>query len=92
MSDRPAADWPAGVDPLAVLGELPDVLALCTADGTLVWAGSNGPRVLGWNPAQVAGTSIFDFFAKQANHELHTADGRPVRINQGGEIIRELYT
>jgi diguanylate cyclase (GGDEF)-like protein/PAS domain S-box-containing protein len=66
-----AVPWPAEVDPVAVLAGLPDVLALCTGDGTLVWAGSNGPRTLGWRPTDVVGTSIFDLFAKHANHELH---------------------
>lgn len=73
MSERRPAPWPVGVDPEAVLGGLPDVVALCTAEGTLVWAGSNGPRTVGWNPADIVGTSIFDLFAKQANHDLHAA-------------------
>ena len=65
------APWPSGVDPAAALGGLPDVVALCTADGTLVWASSNGPRTIGWSPAQIVGTSIFELFAKAANRDLH---------------------
>jgi diguanylate cyclase (GGDEF)-like protein/PAS domain S-box-containing protein len=71
VTDREVVPWPTDVDPVAVLSDLPDVLAMCTADGTLVWAGSNGPRTLGWRPADVVGTSIFDLFAKHANHDLH---------------------
>ncbi|MEZ5139424.1 MAG: aminotransferase class III-fold pyridoxal phosphate-dependent enzyme [Acidimicrobiales bacterium] len=65
------APWPSGVDPAAALGGLPDVVALCTADGTLVWASSNETRTIGWSPAQIVGTSIFDLFAKAANRDLH---------------------
>ena len=73
MTQHRPADWPAGVDPIAVLGSMPDIVALADADGTLVWAMSTGTETIGWRPADVVGTSIFDLFAKDANHRLHVA-------------------
>jgi hypothetical protein len=42
-------------------------------------------------PKDLART-IYTLLGVDPDRELHTADGRPVRINQGGEVIRELYT
>jgi hypothetical protein len=36
--------------------------------------------------------TIYTLLGVDPDHELQTADGRPVRINQGGEVIRELFT
>ncbi|HJQ80568.1 MAG TPA: DUF1501 domain-containing protein [Lacipirellulaceae bacterium] len=36
--------------------------------------------------------TIYTLLGVDPERELHTADGRPVRINQGGEVIRELLT
>lgn len=40
-------------------------------------------------PADLART-IYTLLGVDPDLELHTADGRPVRVNQGGEVIREL--
>jgi Protein of unknown function (DUF1501) len=40
-------------------------------------------------PADLART-IYALLGVDATRELHTADGRPVAINQGGEVIKEL--
>jgi hypothetical protein len=42
-------------------------------------------------PADLART-IYTLLGVDPDRELHTSDGRPVRINQGGEVIRELVT
>jgi uncharacterized protein (DUF1501 family) len=42
-------------------------------------------------PADLART-IYSILGIDPNHELYTADGRPVRINQGSEVIRELWS
>ncbi|MEX2171498.1 MAG: DUF1501 domain-containing protein [Pirellulales bacterium] len=34
--------------------------------------------------------TIYTVLGVDPDRELHTADGRPVRVNQGGEVIREL--
>ncbi len=34
--------------------------------------------------------TIYTLLGVDPNHELHTADGRPVPVNQGGKLIREL--
>jgi len=40
-------------------------------------------------PADLAAT-IFTLLGVDPSHELHTGDGRPVAVNQGGKVIREL--
>jgi hypothetical protein len=40
-------------------------------------------------PADLACT-IYTLLGVDPKHELHTADGRPVAVNQGGKMIREL--
>jgi hypothetical protein len=40
-------------------------------------------------PTDLAAT-IFTLLGVKLSHELHTGDGRPVAVNQGGKIIREL--
>jgi hypothetical protein len=40
-------------------------------------------------PADLAAT-IFTLLGVDPTHELHTGDGRPVAVNQGGKVIREL--
>lgn len=40
-------------------------------------------------PADLART-IYTLLGVDPDHELHTQDGRPVQINQGGRVIREL--
>src|SRR5262245_21350661 len=41
-------------------------------------------------PADLAAT-IFTLLGVSPSRELHTRDGRPVAVNQGGKVIRELY-
>jgi uncharacterized protein (DUF1501 family) len=40
-------------------------------------------------PADLAAT-IFKLLGVDPSHELHTSDGRPVAVNQGGKIVKEL--
>ena len=40
-------------------------------------------------PADLART-IYTLLGIDPNRELHTPDGRPVQVNQGGTLIREL--
>ncbi len=40
-------------------------------------------------PGDLAAT-IFTILGVKPAHELHTSDGRPVAVNQGGEVIKEL--
>jgi uncharacterized protein (DUF1501 family) len=40
-------------------------------------------------PADLAAT-IFSLLGVNPSKELHTSDGRPVAVNQGGRVIREL--
>jgi len=40
-------------------------------------------------PGDLAAT-IFTILGLKPSHELHTSDGRPVAVNQGGEVIKEL--
>lgn len=40
-------------------------------------------------PTDLART-IYTLLGVDPNHELHTSDGRPVQVNQGGQVIREL--
>jgi hypothetical protein len=40
-------------------------------------------------PADLAAT-IFTLLGVDPTKELHTGDGRPVAMNQGGRVIREL--
>ena len=40
-------------------------------------------------PADLART-IYTILGVNPNHELHTSDGRPVPVNQGGTVIRQL--
>ena len=47
------------------------------------------PRDRPVTPADLART-IYTLLGVDPDRELHTADGRPVQINQGGEVIREL--
>jgi hypothetical protein len=42
-------------------------------------------------PADLART-IYTLLGIDPDRELHTSDGRPVRVNQGGEVIQELVT
>jgi uncharacterized protein (DUF1501 family) len=42
-------------------------------------------------PADLART-IYTLLGVDPDRELHTSDGRPVRINQGGDVIRELLS
>ena len=62
---------PEAVDPAALLGVLPDLLALCSADGVITWVRSGQPAPFGWQPQDLVGRWIFDLFAKDANHEVH---------------------
>ena len=48
------------------------------------------PRDRPVTPADLART-IYTLLGVDPDLELHTADGRPVRVNQGGEVIRELF-
>jgi hypothetical protein len=47
------------------------------------------PRDNPVTPADLACT-IYTLLGVDPKHELHTADGRPVAVNQGGKMIREL--
>jgi len=40
-------------------------------------------------PADLART-VYTLLGVDPDHELHTADGRPVAVNQGGAVIRKL--
>ncbi len=40
-------------------------------------------------PADLART-IYTLLGIDPSADLHTADGRPVQINQGGEVVKEL--
>jgi hypothetical protein len=42
-------------------------------------------------PADLAAT-IFTLLGVNPSHELHTGDGRPVAVNQGGNVVKELIT
>jgi uncharacterized protein (DUF1501 family) len=48
------------------------------------------PRDRPVTPADLART-IYTLLGVDPDLELHTADGRPVRVNQGGEMIWELF-
>ena len=48
------------------------------------------PRDRPVTPADLART-IYTLLGIDPDRELRTADGRPVRVNQGGDVIRELF-
>jgi diguanylate cyclase (GGDEF)-like protein/PAS domain S-box-containing protein len=56
---------------LALLGALPDAVALVGGDGTIEWVSPQSAGALGWDADSVVGRSIFDLFAKQVNRSLH---------------------
>lgn len=62
---------PEGIDPVALLGSLPDLVVLADVDGNIRWVGPNIPSSLGAEPSDLVGRSIFDLFAHEANHRLH---------------------
>ena len=65
------APLPPGVTAAEVLSVLPDTVLLLDPDGVITgFAASNG-ATFGWNLDELVGTSVFDFFAKVANHDLH---------------------
>jgi diguanylate cyclase (GGDEF)-like protein/PAS domain S-box-containing protein len=62
---------PDGVAPEHLLAALPDSVILLDPDGTIVGFGPTGGDTFGWSPADVLGRSVFELFAKAANHDLH---------------------
>ena len=60
-----------GVDPLALVANLPDLVVLVAADGTIRWAGPNIAPALGWSPDDIVGQAMYDLFAKSGNHRIH---------------------
>jgi diguanylate cyclase (GGDEF)-like protein/PAS domain S-box-containing protein len=69
MDDDPHA--PGGIDPTSVIANLPDLVALVDADGTIRWVGPNVPASLAWKPHELVGRTMFDLFAKEVNFALH---------------------
>lgn len=61
----------AGVDPAVVLDNLPELVFLADADGTIQWASHNVVNTLGWSPDDLLGRAMYDLFAKSVNHQLH---------------------
>ena len=47
------------------------------------------PRDRPVTPVDLAAT-IYTLLGIDPNHELHTSDGRPVRVNQGGKVVSEV--
>ena len=62
---------PEGVEIADLLGALPDTVILLEPDGTIAGFGSLGGDTFGWSPEDVLGHSVFELFAKAANHDLH---------------------
>jgi len=62
---------PDGVGSSEVLAALPDSVILLDAEGTVTGFGSLGGDTFGWSPEDVLGHSVFELFAKAANHDLH---------------------
>ncbi len=62
---------PEGVDAAVLLASLPDTVILLDPDGVITGFGSLGGETFGWNPEDVIGLSVFELFAKAANHDLH---------------------
>jgi diguanylate cyclase (GGDEF)-like protein/PAS domain S-box-containing protein len=62
---------PDGVATADLLAALPDTVILLDPDGTIAGFGSLGGETFGWSPEAVIGRSVFDLFAKAANHDLH---------------------
>ncbi|MGI8710826.1 MAG: sensor domain-containing protein [Acidimicrobiales bacterium] len=59
------------VDHARVLAALPDLVTLIDEEGIIHWVSGNIPDSLGWRAEEVVGRSIFDLFAKAANHQIH---------------------
>lgn len=62
---------PEGVSTGAAFAALPDTVIFLDADGTITGFGSLGGDTFGWSPEDVLGHSVFELFAKAANHDLH---------------------
>ncbi|QXC60153.1 EAL domain-containing protein [Aquihabitans sp. G128] len=62
---------PTGLDPAVLLGSVPDLLVLADGEGGICWVANGGSELFGWQEHDLVGRSMFDLFAKDANHRLH---------------------
>jgi diguanylate cyclase (GGDEF)-like protein/PAS domain S-box-containing protein len=62
---------PEQPDAEALLAALPDLVVASDAEGRICWVGPNVPSSLGWTAGELIGRTMYDLFAKRANHELH---------------------
>lgn len=76
--------WPRVFSVVVAGGGVPGGQVIGTSDRV-----GESPQDNPVTPSDLART-IYSLLGVDPNHELRTADGRPVPVNQGGKLIREL--
>ena len=71
MTEIVGVDLPAGVDLARLMGQMPDELVLVGSDGIICWAAPTVSGLLGWEPDELVGLSVFELFAKSVNRSMH---------------------
>jgi hypothetical protein len=78
--------WPRVFSVLLAGGGTPGGVVIGESDAT-----AEGPKDRPVTPADLACT-IYTLLGIDPALELHTADGRPVRVNSGGEVLKEFIS